>query len=153
MPNLQRMANWRVDYDAARKGRADRLAEALVARGWEPTGAGGAEEMVNSQWGGFHTWGVKSEGTTEAAADFCELMHFCTTIAPELFQACLARSLTECHVRGSLSGYKKDSMREEWAAGKTLVEWAQGQASMEAITSNWRVPRSLLAKMERARAP
>lgn len=50
------MANWRVDYDAEKKGRGDRLAEALVARGWEPTGAGSAEEMVQSHWGGFHVW-------------------------------------------------------------------------------------------------
>ena len=81
-----------------------------------------------------------------------ELMQFCTTTAAELFRACLARSLTECYVRSSLSDYRKVAFREEWAANKTLTEWAQGQPSMEAITGNWRIPRSLLPKMERARA-
>ena len=108
--------------------------------------------MVASHWGGFHTWGSKTDVSTEAAADFCELMHFCTTTTAELFDNYRARSVTECYVRGSLSGYKQSALREEWAAEQTVKEWALGQASMEAITSDWRVPRSLLPKMERARA-
>lgn len=81
-------------------------------------------------------------------------MQFCTSgPGAELWTACKARSLTECSVpagRGAL--YWKMGLQNEWAAEQTVKEWARAAPSMEAIASNWRVPRSLLPKMESARA-
>lgn len=59
---LQRAAGWRVDSEAARAQRAERLAEALAARGWEATGAGGAEEFVKGRWAMDHVWWVEHLG-------------------------------------------------------------------------------------------
>lgn len=100
--------------------------------------------------------GDKDTLAIDAAADFLELARFCSHgLARELFeQEYVPRSLDpeHCRVRASLSDYKKDLARGEWAARQAVAAWAREQPSMEAITNDWRVPRSLLPVLERAHA-
>lgn len=99
--------------------------------------------------------GDKETLAIDAAADALELAWFCITgPANELFEhEFVPRSLdpAHCRVRASLSDYKKELARNEWAAHQAVAAWARQQASMEAITNNWRVPRSLLPVLQSAR--